>query len=272
VIWESLRPKRPAWFRRTAVLAGATLATYAAAAWWTAWAPGNLGGLLAGTGAAILFVIDGLYPLRRPLLGWPFGTAQGWLQFHTYGGVMGGLLVLVHAGFRWPGGQFGWWLLGLSIWTTISGLVGVWLQKAVPLIIVGNMSVEALYERIPELVGRLQAEADKLIEGSSEVLERTYMSDIRPQLASVNPSWSQLFDIRRARDERMRPLQRVAQFLSDDERERLADLTVIFSEKTELDIQFSLQQILRQWKVIHVPPSILLLALMVVHVVAVVYF
>ena len=260
------------WFGATAIIAGALLAMYGVAAWWTVWAPGKPGGLAAGTGAAILFVVDGLYALRRPLMSWPFGTAQRWLQFHVYGGVMACLLVVVHTGFSWPGGQFGWWLLGLTLWTTISGLIGVWLQKFIPLLIVGNLSVEAIYERIPELVGRLQAEADKVIEGSSEILERTYLSDIRPQLSGVNTSWSHLFDFRRARDERLRPLRHVAQFLNEDERGRLTDLTAIFTEKTELDIQFTLQQVLRQWKAIHVPPSALLLALMVVHIVSVVYF
>lgn len=270
--WESLRPKRIEWFRATAVAAAVIAASFAIAAWWTSWTPGRIGGLTAGIAASTVFLIDGLYPLRRTFLSWPFGTAQRWLQFHVYGGILACLLVFVHVGFRLPAGSFGWWLLVLTLWTTASGLVGVWLQKWIPLLIVENLSVEALYERIPDLIGRLQAEADKVVEGSSEMLARTYTSDIRPQLAGVNPSWSYLFDIRGSRDERMRPLQHVAQFLTDEERDRLADLRAIFTEKTELDAQFSLQRVLRRWAILHLPPSMLLLALLIVHIFAVVYF
>lgn len=272
MVWESLQPKKPDWFRAAAIAAALGVAAYVAASWWSGWAPGRTGGLIAGSLAAGMFVIDGFYPLRRRLLAWPFGTAQRWLQFHVYGGVVACLLVFIHMGFRWPAGQFGWWLLLLTVWTTISGLIGVWLQKWIPRLIVGNLSVEALYERIPELIRRLQSEADRVVAGSSEILERTYQSDIRPQLAGVNASWSYLFDIRGSREQRLRPLQHVAQFLDESERERLSDLRAIFTEKTELDAQFSLQRMLRQWTLLHVPPSMLLLGLLAVHLASVLYF
>jgi hypothetical protein len=269
--WTFLAPKRPEWAVWSVVLAGVGMVMYLISAWFVPWAPGRFGGLVAGTIATVVFVIDGLYPLRRRLLGWPFGTAQRWLQFHLYGGLIAGLLVGIHMGFRWPGGQFGWWLLLLTMWTTASGLVGVWLQKWIPTLIVSNLSVEALYERIPSLVDRLQVEADKVVAGSSEMLERTYQSDIRPLLVGVHPSWSYLFDIRGSRDQRMSPLRHLEQFLAEEERSRLADLQAIFGEKTELDAQFSLQRTLRMWTVLHVPPSLLLLGLLAVHIVSVLY-
>jgi hypothetical protein len=272
VAWDSLRPKKPEWFRASAIVCAVSLASYGGLAWWFGWAPGRFGGLVAGTLAAAIYAVDGAYPLRRRLLGWPFGTAQRWLQFHIYGGFVACIFVFVHMGFRWPGGQFGWWLFALTVWTTVSGLVGVWLQKWIPMLIVSNLSVEALYDRIPELIDRLQAEADRVVAGSSEMLERAYQADIRPQLAGVNPSWAHLFDIRSRREQRMQPLQHVAQFLDEGERERLADLKAIFTEKTELDVQYSLQRMLRQWAMLHVPPSMLLLALLIVHILSVVYF
>ena len=155
--WMFFRPKRVVWFRSFLVAAVISIAAYAGASWWWRWAPGRWGGLTFGTLAALLFLIDSLYPLRRRLMGWPFGTAQRWLQFHLYGGELACLFVLLHIGFRWPGGQFGWWLLLLSLWTAATGLLGVHLQKYIPMVLASNLSSEAIFERIPELSARLQA-------------------------------------------------------------------------------------------------------------------
>ena len=78
------------------------------------------------------------------------------------------LLVLIHMGFRWPGGMFGWWLFGLSLWTTLTGILGVVLQKWVPVTIARNLKVEALYVRIPGLVERLAADAATLASGRAK--------------------------------------------------------------------------------------------------------
>ena len=82
------------------------------------------------------------------------------------------LFVFIHMGFRWPGGMFGWWLFGLSLWTTLTGILGVALQKWVPVTIARNLKVEAMYERIPGLVERLTADAATLTTGSGDALRR----------------------------------------------------------------------------------------------------
>ena len=271
MVWTFLAPKRPEWFRRWGITTGVSLALFLIAVWWSPWSPGRLGGLLAGTIATGIFIVDAMYPLRRRLLGWPFGTAQAWLQFHLYGGVLACVLVWIHIGFRWPGGLFGWMLLLLTMWTTLSGLLGVWLQKWIPTLIVNKLRVEVLYERIPDLVTRLQAQADLVVANASDMLERAYLTEIRPMLAEASPSWSYLFDIGGSRERRLGPLRHLGQFLGDDERSRLDDLQAIFGEKTELDAHLSLQRALRWWLVLHVPPSMLLIGLMTVHIVAVLY-
>ena len=115
--WRFLRPKRPDWFLLSAVVAVASMAVFVWSAWSRPWTPGRFGGLTFGTIAAAIFLIDALYPLRRRLLSWPLGNAQRWLQFHIYGGALACLFVLIHMGFRLPGGQFGWWLVALTAFT-----------------------------------------------------------------------------------------------------------------------------------------------------------
>jgi hypothetical protein len=264
-----LRPKRLEWFRRSLAAAVVSVVVYLGWSWWSPWAPGGWGGLTFGTIAAVIFLIDALYPLRRRLQGWPFGTAQRWLQFHIYGGVLACLFVLIHMGFRLPGGQFGWWLLIFSLWTTLSGLAGVYLQKSIPAEIAGNLAVEAIYERIPEHSSRLQGEADKLLAGAPELLQRFYLTDVRPSLGALMPSWSYLADFRAERERRLNPFRDVVQYLSGEDRARLTDLQAIVSEKMELDVQYSLQRILKVWVPLHAVPGILLMGLLAVHIAAV---
>jgi hypothetical protein len=265
-------PKRPAWMRGTLVLAVAALAVYGAWSSFRPWSPGMLGGLVFGTAAAVIFFLDALYPLRRRLMAWPLGTAGRWLQFHVYGGVIACLFVGIHVGFRAPGGAMGWSLLGLTLWATVSGLAGVWLQKYVPTLLANELSVEAIYERIPAMAGRLQSEADALVADAPEVLQRFYTTTIRGDLDRLRPSWAHLGGVRAERARRIAPFDGLAAFLSADDRIRLASLQTIVTEKFELEVQYSLQRALKQWLAFHVVPCIALLALLIVHIVSVMAF
>jgi hypothetical protein len=202
----------------------------------------------------------------------PLRTAQDWLQFHVYGSTMAAILVLVHMGFRLPQGQFGWWLLVLTVWTTVSGLLGVGLQKWVPSLVASQLTVEVIYERVPEMIEQLRTESAKTMEGASDVLQKFYDAQVHPVLAGLSPQWSYVFDARTGREQRLAPFDHIQSFVVDGDKERLADLKSIVTEKLEIEAHYSLQRILRAWPVLHVPPAIVLVAIMVVHIASVLYF
>ena len=267
-IWA---PKQPHWFRATAVVCVLTLALYMALAWWTPWQPGRFWGLTYGSVAAALFVNAGLYPLRRRLLAWPLGTVQRWLQLHIYGSVVAMVLVLGHMGFRLPAGTMGWWLFGLTVWTTATGLMGVALQKWLPVRLARNLNIEVIYERLPEQVERLRGDANTLMTGAGDALRRVYEQDVVPLLSAPSLRWSAVFDLRGNRARIVEPLTRIDAFIEESDRERLRALTVIVNDKLDLDVHGSVQRALRFWLYTHVPPAMLLLGLLVVHIAAVVY-
>jgi len=160
----------------------------------------------------------------------------------------------------------GWWLLLLSVWTTATGLMGVWLQKWIPASLAEGLRVEALYERIPELVEQLSREADSIMGDASDVLERFYRTEVRERLGKVSPSWSFLLDVRGGRDRALEPFRRMARYVDAAEKEKIDDLMEIYTEKLELDAQYSLQGVLRRWLVLHVPGAGLLMGLLAVHI------
>jgi hypothetical protein len=262
---QVLAPKQPRNMKATAVACAVLLALYAVGALLGAWSPKRGLGLVFGFLAAFLFVFEMLYPARRPRAR-PLFTARNWIQAHVYLGVVAMLAVVIHAGFSWPHGGMGWWLLGLSAWTTGTGLLGVWLQKWIPAALAQGLKVEALYERIPALLEQLKAEADALVEGASDPLDGFYAREVRPALAGLEPSWSYLLDVRAGRDRALEPFGRISQYVPDEEKEKVSDLATIFTEKLELDAHFSLQGVLRRWLVLHVPTAGLLMALLAVHV------
>ena len=259
------------WTLYSAIVAIVSVLLFLVAAWAWPWRPGRIGGLMFGVVAAALYVNAGLYPWRRRWNARPLGTARRWLQLHVHGSTLATLFVVLHIGWRWPAGTIGWLLFGLSMWTGVTGLAGVWLQRAVPRLISRRLTVEAIYERIPELVLALAAEADVLMNGAPETLARAYAAEIRPALNA--PRFSLKWVTGTAPDviaaagaiERLRP------FAGGAERQRLADLAAILQDKADLDAQLSLQGLLRAWLRLHVVPGVLLIGFLIVHVVAVVW-
>ena len=260
-----LRPKHPRNLQATIAVGVLFVGIYLVASYLGPWSPKKGWGLAFGFLATALFLFEMAYPWRRPRAR-PLFTAKNWIQAHVYLGALAFVAVLVHSDFTWPRGSLGWGLLLLSLWTTASGLAGVFLQKWIPATLAESLRVEALYERIPEIVASRVAEADALMAGTSDVLQRFYRAEARPLLEKVNPSWSYLLDVRGGRDRAVEPFRRIAQFIDAGEKQKIDDLVAIFIEKAELDAHYSLQGVLRRWLIIHVPPAALLMALVVVHV------
>jgi hypothetical protein len=262
---QVLRPKVPRNLYLTLIVSALLVVAYLMAGRLGPWSPKRGLGLVFGIVAALLFVFEMLYPSRRPRAR-PLGTARAWIQAHVYLGLVALVAVLAHAGFALPSGGMGWWLFGLSVWTTLTGLLGVWLQKWIPAALAEGLQVEALYERIPGLVEDLVTEADELMAEASDVLDRFYRQEVRDRLARPAPSWSFLFDVRAGRERSLEPFRRMTTYVSAEEKPRVEDLVALYTEKMELDAQLSLQGILRRWLVLHVPTAGLLMALLVVHV------
>ena len=264
---SALRPKHPRNLKATIAVSVALVILYGVMSYLYPWSPKRGLGLAFGIFATTLFVFEMLYPARRSRAR-PLRTAKVWIQAHVYLGAIAFLAVLIHSDFSWPRGLMGWGLLLLSFWTTATGLVGVFLQKWIPATLTESLRVEALYERIPELISALLAEADALMTGASDVVSRFYRTEARKLLSTVNPSWSYLLDIRGGRDRALEPFRRVSQFVDAADKQKIEDLIAIYIEKVELDAHYSLQGILRRWLVWHVPPAALLMALIVIHIAA----
>jgi hypothetical protein len=115
-------------------------------------------------------------------------------------------------------------------------------------------------------------EADQLLAGAPDLIQRFYAGDLRTWLGTLAPSWSYVLDVRADRDRRMAPFREMSAFISEEDRGRLSDLQAIVGEKMELDIHYSLQRLLRVWIPVHAVPAMVLMGMLVAHIGAVLLF
>jgi hypothetical protein len=238
--------------------------------------PSNLWGLTYGTLAAVLMVGIALLGLRRRMtrlaLKFGLGSGQTWLQFHLYGGALFLLLTFMHTGFRQPHGILTWWLWFLSIWVTASGFLGVVLQKWIPRLLTSGLAVEVVYERIPELIAEIGEKADALIQTATDPVRDFYQKNLALALATLRPRLIYCIDITGGIQSRLRQFEYLRGFLPAAEKEKLNALEAFYKTKLEIDAHYTLQKILRWWLYTHVPLSLALLILLVLHLFAVLYY
>jgi hypothetical protein len=234
--------------------------------------PGNAWGIFYGFFATLTMVAAALLGVRRRTARLGFGRVQDWAQLHVYGGTLFLLLVFLHSGFRWPQGVLTRWLLVLSLWVVVSGLVGVVLRKVIPRVLTSGLSIEVLYERIPELADDLKKRAEDLVAQCSSPVRDLYRKQIAASFATPQIRPIYYLDITGGIRARLKDFEFLTRFLDEDERLRCQELQSLYRVKLELDAHYTLQKPLRWWIYSHLPVSFILLLLVAVHIYAAMYY
>jgi len=242
-------------------------------------------GLLAGTwltmrwatGIVGLFGIAVVmtYPLRKQVYRQRAGALRYWLLLHLYIGEFAGLALMFHAGTH-TGGLLTTLLYFAFDAVIVSGLFGVASYIIAPRIMT---SIEGEPLLIEDLLGRraeLLEELDGIVKQSEgwlkeEIEERVIakfgrFSFLMRQFMRREPLTSLLANARRAFKER---LTRLA---TGEERTLLLRAVEAKVTLRRLDALIQLHKALRIWIAPHVISTAIMLALMVVHVIQVVYF
>lgn len=238
--------------------------------------PYNIWGLTYGTLAAILMAGAGFLGVRRRMnrtaLRLRLGRAQPWLQFHIYGGMLAALLMFMHTGFHIPHGVLTWWLWLSSIIVTVSGILGVLLQKWIPKILSSGLAVEVLYERIPELIVELREKASEAIQSCAEPVREFYRKEVALALVRPQPRFIYYLDITGGIHSRIKQFDYLRGLLPVQEKEKLDQLQAFYRTKLEIDAHYTLQRTLRWWLFLHVPLSLVVLVLLAIHLLSVWYY
>lgn len=235
--------------------------------------PGNIWGLSYGIGAAILLLAVMAYSLRRRLMRIrKLPRSWHYLQVHVYGGGLFLLMMLMHSNFQLPNGIITWWLWGLSIWTVVSGLIGIALQKWIPTMLNTGLSTEVHYDRIPDLIAASGERAQSIIEKSSDMVREFYEKHLEYAFEAPKPRLIYYLDAGSSIQRDTQKFDHVRPYLSDDEQEGFDELKMIYKTKLEMDAHYTLQRALRWWIYGHAPFSVMLIVLLIIHIVSVLYY
>ena len=267
---------------------------------------GSWPGLVYGAAGLALMLYAGLLGARRKVPTWRVGRATTWMKGHLWLGLLSYVLILFHSGFRW-GGPLTFTLMALFTLVLLSGIFGVVLQHIVPRMMLMQLPLETVYEQIDSIVAQLRSEADALVtavagplpvaeptRGSerrgggglsrrqalarpvlraaptwttalpdSAVLRDAYMTDIRPFLALRLPRNGRLSSHQLGEAVFLQLRMELPAALG----EVVGELQAICEERRQLAVQVHLHHWLHGWLLVHVPLSMALLLLSIIHAV-----
>lgn len=244
---------------------------------------GSWQGLCFGIAGSALMLFAGLLSMRKKLPSWRIGTARMWLKGHIWLGLLSVPLILFHSGFR-VGGLLEQVLLAVLAVIVVSGVFGLLLQQYLPRVMRTELPSEAMYNQAEHVMQRLREAADAEVEAATAAAEKAadaadarqqvaklrdfYLATVRPFLAAEPAAASPL----RLESRAALLFAQVRGVLSDEYHSRLARLEAFCGERRQLAAQVRLRGWLHGWLLIHIPLSITLLVLGLVHAIVSIYY
>ena len=263
---------------------------------------GSWPGLAYGVAGFSLMIFAGLLGARKKVPVWRLGRAQTWMRGHLWLGLASFPLIVLHAGLA-LGSGLTMVLMMLFIIVIASGAWGAWLQHTMPRRMLRDVPMETIYEQIEHVRAQLVMEADTIVTDACGRLEvETIVPAARTRGLAGTPGEAQaataLASIDRVDAEHSAPLrefyrhemraflerpdaehpladavraaarfEKVRALLPPSFRVAILDLENICEEERQLRRQSRMHLVLHGWQLVHVPLSIALLVLAVVHAV-----
>ena len=264
---------------------------------------GSWPGLAYGIAGFALMMYAGLLGARKKVPVWRLGRAQTWMRGHLWLGLVSFPLIVLHAGLTFGSGLT-LVLMWLFVVVLVSGAWGACLQHAMPRRMLRDVPMETIYEQIDHVRAQLVMEADTIVAEACGKLEvETIVPAARPRgtvgnVAEAKAAATALATIDRIDAEDSAPLrefyrhelraflerpaaphpladpikaaarfEKVRALMPASFHAAITDLENICEEERQLRRQSRMHVVLHGWQLVHVPLSIALLALAVVHVV-----
>jgi hypothetical protein len=243
---------------------------------------------VAGTG---LMIVAGLLSARKKTLRLRWGSLSGWLKGHIWLGLLSVPLIFFHAAFRW-GGLLEQILMAVFLVVIASGIVGVILQNILPRLMKSQLDAEAVPDQMQHLCRGLQREADAAMVAAcgGHVVEKAlgadasrlsastsdpapwligfYLNTVRPYLGAATVPGTVLAGNRQGE----LVFERARATVPDKYQAAVDQLEELCRTRRRLQYQAQLFGLLHGWLRVHIPLSVVLSVLAVLHVVTALYY
>jgi Fe-S-cluster-containing dehydrogenase component/CRP-like cAMP-binding protein len=229
------------------------------------------------TGLVGLFGVAAVmtYPVRKQIYKRRVGALRYWMLAHVYLGALAGVVLLLHGGTRTRG------LLTTALYVTFNFVIATGLFGIAAYVIAPRLmtSIEGEPLLVEDLVAR-RAELREELDGITENGRGWLREEIEEKVSSRFLSKSFLFRQLTRRQELKTLLaeareefkERLTSLATDDERWLLQNAVETAVTLRRVDALIFLHKVLRLWVPPHVISTSLMLALMLVHIIQVVYF
>lgn len=244
----------------------------------------GLGERLAGflnmrwiTGLVGLVGIAGVmtYPMRRQIYKRRRGALRYWLLSHTYLGVIAGIMILMHGGSDSGGALTTLLMISFDL-VILTGLLGIVLYVIVPRLMTQIEGAPLLIDDLKQRREELKTELAEISASSSEALRRAIERRIIARFVSFGYLLRQYVKretlenlLASAQKEFSVDLQAVK---NDTDRATLQRAIEAAATLRRVDALIYLHRLLKVWLPPHVATTSLMLALMIIHIIQVVYY
>jgi hypothetical protein len=247
-------------------------------------ATGNsVAGLMFGIAGTIAMIFAGLLAARKRIVSKKLGSISWWLKGHLWIGLVSVPLIFFHSGFR-----FGGLIEQLTMWcfltVIISGVIGQILQHVTPRFMKTSAPQQAIFEQLEVAINSLKRAGDAQVLSVYDTL----FVDVQDDGAESSDDFLRAFDLRHVRPFLQIDVDPNSSLLNATQAEGIfatiregipramvpvaVELESICKERRQLISQNKLQWIMHGWTLIHIPLSMSLLILTLVHVIMSLYF
>jgi Fe-S-cluster-containing dehydrogenase component/CRP-like cAMP-binding protein len=216
-----------------------------------------------------------LYPMRRKVYTKRKGALRYWLLSHLYLGVIGGIMILLHGGTD-SGGLLTTGLMISFDLVILTGLFGILAYQAAPRLLTKIEGSPLLIDDLLQRRDELQKELAELGAGPSEPLRSLVRDRVIPRFTSFGYLLRQYLK-REPLDHMIEAAKRdsgaeLQQLQTQKDRDRLGRAIEAAASMRRVDALIYLHRVCKWWLPPHVASTSLMLALMIVHIIQVIYY
>ena len=235
---------------------------------------GSKWGLGYGIAGTALILLLAFFGIRKRWYRATFGTLEQWLQSHIYLGLLVLVVLFFHTGFRFHD-RIAIATFVLVVIVVASGAFGAILYVTVPRLLTeveSNLTVEEMSDQLNQL-GRAMA---RIASGRSAPFQRIHDELTKQATPGGLAGWRLLVSRGRRAKREAADWARLIGIVPKEEQEDLRQMLVLSRQRKELLLRLIYQQryknVLEAWLYIHIPFTIALLVMAVVHVAGVFYY
>lgn len=230
---------------------------------------------IAAVMIATEFLFFPLLKLKRQ--SWPFVATKHWMEAHVWTGLLTVPLVFYHCGFHF-GGELTSWLMWIFVVVIASGIWGTAFQNVIPRQMLTQVPGETVRSQVERVMAHHNGEIVAQLDEDQGLLGGESISGIGAVVSFYKDSVSGYVTGKTATDD-FRSAGAIARTFRErrmgmhpDTYPRMATVEEICQLRRQLDTQVFLHRWLHNWLILHLPLSIALFALLIVHIITAIKF